>query len=94
MIVTALSSNLVEPRDVRNVTAMVFTDGIHPHHKIMDLIKASGVPVMLVNQDSFSVATKINKSIFKLRAEESDKIKQSQDLIEEYVDVDGICELL
>lgn len=94
VIVTALCGNLLESAEVCNVSAMIFTDGIPPHDKIMGLIRRSKIPAMLVEEDSFSVATRINNSIFKLRTEELEKIKTSQELVEQYVDVDRICGLL
>ena len=94
LIVTALIGDLLESSDVQNMAAMVFTEGIRPPYKIMDLVRRSGIPTMLVKEDSFSVATKINNSIFKLRKEETEKIKTSQELVEEYVDVDEICKML
>ncbi|MGH1362260.1 MAG: phosphotransacetylase family protein [Calditrichia bacterium] len=94
IIVTALCGNILESSSRSNVAAMVFTDGIKPHSRIMNLIKESRIPVMLVEGDSFSVATRINNSIFKLRADELNKIRQAQTLIEEYVEVDQICELI
>ncbi|RMF55819.1 MAG: hypothetical protein D6748_14670 [Calditrichaeota bacterium] len=94
IIVTALYGRLFGSGATANVAGLIFTEGIRPHPKIMDLIHQSNVPVMLVKEDSFSVATKINRSIFKLRAEETEKIRLSQQLVEQYVDVDAICSLL
>ncbi len=95
IIVTALYESLLEyDEHTRNVSGMVFTDGTRPPEKIMNLIKRSGIPVMLVQEDSFTVATKINNSIFKLRAEETEKIQISQELVAEHVDIDRICELI
>lgn len=94
IIVTALFGSLFKSGTTTNVAGIIFTEGIRPHAKIMELIKQSNVPVMLVKEDSFSVATKINRSIFKLRAEETEKIKLSQQLVEKYVDVNAICDLL
>ena len=94
VIVTALCGNLLETDEIPDVAAMIFTRGISPHSKIMDLIKRSNIPAMLVKDDSFKVATKINNSIFKLRAEEVEKIEKSQVLVESYVNVDKICELI
>ena len=50
--------------------------------------------MMMVDEDSFSVATKINRMLFKIHAEESQKISKIQSLIEDYVDVERICSKL
>ena len=94
IIATALCGNILESSSRSNVAAMVFTDGIKPHDRIMNLIKESRIPFMQVKEDSFSVATRINNSIFKLRASETNKIREAQTLIEKHVDIDKIMELM
>ena len=73
LLLTAITGNLLESENVCNVAAIIFTDGIRPHDKILNLIRRSKIPAMLVDEDSFSVATRINNTIFKLRAEEVEK---------------------
>lgn len=92
VIVSALCGNLLGASPTSNVCAIVLTDGRRPHHRIMELIERSGVPAMLVEEDSFAIATRINRSIFKLRREETEKVRISQDLVEQNVDVDDICQ--
>lgn len=94
LITSALAGHLLEYQQDYSVAGMVFTMGIRPHKQIMELVYRSKVPAMLVKEDAFSVATRINNSIFKLRAEETDKIKTTQELVDGYVDVEQICRLL
>lgn len=94
LVMTALCSSILDPDGSHDVAAIVFTSGIRPHEKMMDLIKSSRIPMMMVQEDSFSIATKINRMLFKIHAEESQKIEKIQSLIEEYVDVDGLCDRL
>ena len=60
----------------------------------MELLKRTNIPLVLVEQDSFAVATKINNMIFKLRSEDNEKISKIEALIEKYVDVDRLAQLL
>ena len=76
------------------MSAIIFTAGLRPHDKMMNLIRSSDIPMMTVEEDSFSVATKINRMLFKIHAEESQKISKIQSLIEDYVDLDLICSKL
>ncbi len=94
LIMTALCGNILDTESTHDVSAIIFTAGIRPHERIMRLIQLSNVPMMIVDEDSFTVATKINRMLFKIHAEESQKIEKIQSLIEDYVDVDRICELL
>jgi len=94
LIMTALYGNIMNEHMKYNVSAIVFTGGIRPHPKLSALIEHAQIPMMLVQEDTFSIASKINSMIFKLRSEESEKIAMVQHLVDTYVDVDGICERL
>ena len=84
LIMTAICGNMMASQSYE-VSAIVFTGGIQPHEKMMGLLQHSKIPTMIVQEDSFSVATKINKMLFKLRAEETEKIEVIQSLVEKYV---------
>ncbi len=90
LILTALLGNLIESKVIHYVSAIIFTNGIRPHDKFMNLIKRTNVPLLLVNEDSFTIASRINNMIFKLRSQDTDKISEIDYLINTYVDVDGI----
>ena len=94
LIITALCSRLMTPKPHYDVSAIILTGGIGPHPKILELVKQSKIPLMLVEKDSFSVATKINKMLFKLRSEETEKLATIQSLVESHVDLDAICAAL
>ncbi|NBV83665.1 hypothetical protein EBR57_06045, partial [bacterium] len=94
LVMTALCGQFLETDISYNVSAIIFTAGLRPHDKMMNLIRSSDIPMMTVEEDSFSVATKINRMLFKIHAEESQKISKIQSLIEDYVDLDLICSKL
>lgn len=94
LIITALCSRMIQPKPHYDVSAIILTGGIPPHPKVLDLVHQSKIPLMLVEEDSFAVATKINKMLFKLRSEETDKITKIQSLVETHVDLDAICAAL
>lgn len=94
LILTALSGHILGKTAEPFISAIIFTCGIRPHRKIMDLLKQSNIPLILVEEDSFVVASEINNLIFKLRAEDESKILKIETLIEKYVDIDRINELL
>ena len=61
-----------------------------PHQKILDLLYTSKIPIFMVEEDAFSIATKINHMIVKIRTEDKNKIAIAESIIETYVDVDQI----
>ena len=44
----------------------------------------------MVQEDAFSVATKINHMIVKIRFEDQNKIQIAESMIEKYIDIDKI----
>ena len=91
LVMTALFANKVKTMNF-SIAGIIFTGGIKPHEKIIELIQDSSIPFLFSEEDSYVVATKINSLLVKVRASETDKITKIQDLIETYVDVDKICE--
>lgn len=94
LIMAALSGDVLHPDATDKVSGIVFTGGKKPHPKILSLLEYVKIPMMSVSEDSFTVATKIATSLVKVRAEESHKIHKIQELVEKYVDIDQIVDLL
>ena len=95
VILTALTENLMrQDSDQRQVSGIIFTDDVAPHPKLLSLIQMTNIPLLQVKQDAFSVATQINNIIFKIRADETEKITIAEKMVEEYVDLDRICDAL
>jgi BioD-like phosphotransacetylase family protein len=82
----ACSSGISE--DCCCVRGIVLTGGIWPNTTILKLVKETGIPVILVNGDTYSVAEKIMKLIIKIRPEDTEKIEKVKELVKEYVDID------
>ena len=89
LVLTALCENLLT-QGPHLVSGIVFTNGIRPHQKILDLLYTSKIPLFMVEEDAFSIATKINHMIVKIRSEDKNKIAIASTMIEEYVDIDTI----
>lgn len=95
IIMTALFTSMIKEEKMGfNISGMIFTGGTRPHEKIFELINHAKIPVLLVDDDSYTVAARINNMIVKIQPSETEKIEKIQSLIEEYVDVDLLCERL
>ena len=49
------------------VAGIILTGGIRPHDSIMELVKKTNLPMVLVDEDTYTVASKITKLIVKIR---------------------------
>lgn len=94
LILAAMSSCVVGIGREQCVSGIVLTCGVRPHPTVMSLIERTFIPVILVPDDTFSVATKISNLIVKLRPTDRRKLAQVEHLVENYVDLDGIWRLL
>ena len=77
-----------------HISGIIATYGKKPSKKIIDVVDRANIPLVVVKKDSFSAAREISKMIFKLRAEDKAKIKKTEALIEKYVDVDRIFNIV
>jgi len=89
-ILAALSANMLEGTQEPVLTGLILTGGFRPNGTVMRLINDSGVPVILVKDDTYGVASKFRETVFKITPDDSAKIEAAIRLVSEYVDVDGI----
>ena len=76
------------------VVGIVLSGDLLPHDSIMEMIRASGVPVVASPLESFEVASKIHSMIVKTLPGDTAKIGRIQHLVETYVEVDRLLEKL
>ena len=89
-ILVALSSHLVNDGQGPSTAGIILTGVLIPTPKIIDLLKKSHIPVMITQEDTYTVASRIDHLIFKIQKTDKDKIKEATELVKKYVDVDGI----
>lgn len=90
IIFSALSGWALGITEKYQISGIIATYGKKPAKKIIDVIDRSNIPLILVQEDSFSTASTISNMIFKLRFEDKPKIKKTETLIAKYVDVERI----
>lgn len=90
IIFSALSGWVLGFTEKYHIAGIIATYGKKPARKVIDIIERANIPLILVEGDSFSTAWKISNMIFKLRAEDKEKIQKTEILIEKYVDVERI----
>lgn len=92
-IFSALSGWVLGITEKYHISGIVATYGRKPPKRVIEVIERANIPLILVKEDSFSTAREISKMIFKLRAEDKQKIKKTEVLIRKYVDIDKIYEM-
>jgi len=93
-IVVSIVACPEETDGTRSVAGLVLTGGFKPPLSIMTLLEASGIPVVLCNEDTYSVATQLRELTFKIRPEDGDKIAEAKELIRASLDVPSLLAAL
>jgi len=84
----ALSAPPVEPGGPRPVVGLVLTGGFEPPAPMTARLREAGIPTILCEQDTFSVAAALQEMRFKMRSGDRDKIQEVERLVRESVDID------
>lgn len=74
----------------KGVSGIILTHEMLPHPKILELLAQTNIPVIAAKDDSYTVASKINKMTVKTQPEDSDKIPVIKKLIQDHVDLDQL----
>jgi BioD-like phosphotransacetylase family protein len=69
------------------ISGIIVTRDIMPHPKIMELLAQTNIPVIAAAEDSYTIASKINRMTIKTQPQDVDKIPVIEKLITEHVDI-------
>jgi len=80
--------------DETMISGILLTGGIMPHASILDLLKKVNLPIMTTTMDTYKAASMIHDLTVKIRGTDRVKIGLAAEIIESYVNVDALLELL
>ncbi len=89
-ILLAISADRMYGGGHRQIVGLVLTGGFIPHVAVMPLLKSSGLPVLVCQEDTYSVTARISQRVFKINPGDTEKIAAAQRFVREYVDLDAI----
>ncbi|MBI5800712.1 MAG: AAA family ATPase [Verrucomicrobia bacterium] len=69
------------------LSGLVLTDNLRPSHATLEVIRKLDFPLLLAEEDSYEVASKVHDIIVKTRPADAEKISVIRDLIAQHVDV-------
>lgn len=94
LILAAMSNCIMGEGNTNCVAGMILTGGTAPLQSVRKLLARTSIPVLLVEEDTYTVASKIAKFIVKIRASDSAKIRAAEAMVDEFVDVDRLLDKL
>jgi BioD-like phosphotransacetylase family protein len=90
LILAAIASSVFEQQTDYSIRGIILTGGIKPQATILDLIRRFNVPVIEMEEDTFSAARRLTNLIIKIRPGDTEKIHRVKEMILEYVDIDTL----
>jgi BioD-like phosphotransacetylase family protein len=93
-ILAAIGGCLAAVTKTYCVSGIVATCGVIPHKSVLNLMERVPIPLLAVEDDTFTIASKITNLITKIRPSDTRKIRATERLVQKYVDVDRILALI
>jgi len=90
LILAAMSGCVLGISKAYCVKGIILTGGIRPNRVILKLVRRSNIPIILVKENTYETAQRLNNLIVKIRPEDKDKIEEATALIKKYVDIKEI----
>jgi BioD-like phosphotransacetylase family protein len=87
-ILVSISFHMNRIQDKFSIAGLVLTGGLVPHFTVVELLRRSGLPALLCQEDTYTTSTRIRGMVFKIRSEDSDKIATAQELALKHADLD------
>lgn len=72
------------------VSGIVLTRNLLPHPKLMEMLAKTSIPIVVSSEESYAVASKINRMTVKTQPQDKDKIPLIKQLIIDNIDIDKI----
>ena len=94
MVFAALAYSMIEGDESRKFAGLVLTCGIEPPEKLVEMLRRIEIPVIVTQDDSYSVVSSISQMQVKISPADKNKISAVNDTIRRHVEVDKIYGLL
>ena len=76
------------------ISGLLLTGGFRPEGKIMELLAGSHLPALLCRADTYTMAGTLRELVFKITPDDRERIEAAKSLVERYVHVDRLIEML
>jgi len=90
LILAAMSGCVIGISKAYCVKGIILTGGIFPYRTILKLVRRTNIPMILVKEDTYETAQRLNNLIVKIRSEDTGKIMQARTIIKKHVDIEEI----
>ena len=89
-ILVTISSHLIRKRNNLRVSGIILTGHLVPDPRIVDLLQRSHIPVLLSEEDTYTVAGHVEALTCKIEKTDTGKIREATRIVKKNVDVEAI----
>ncbi len=90
IILGIIAGHMSKIEDDFEVKGMILTGGLIPHDKVLRLIRSSSFPVLISQDDTYTTTKKVHERRVKIRSSDEDKVRETKELMSQYIDIDEI----
>jgi len=90
VLVTAMMASQIGRADGVLVSGIILSGGVRPHQTILDIVRQTDLPVILVEDDTYRIAGRIHNRIVKMQATDTRKLTLARDLVSRHFDLDRL----
>jgi hypothetical protein len=92
LILAAIGSHLLPESGEHSIAGILLTGGIVPDKRILEMVRKVKIPLLIAQEDTYTVAAKIHDLTVKIRPNDKEKIELVKDIVRRYVCIDKILE--
>ena len=75
-----------------SISGVILSGGLLPRVKTLAMLKDANIPVLVTDEETYSIASRVHSMVVKLKPQDSHKIKIIVDMVEKGVDIDNLLE--
>lgn len=75
-----------------SISGIILTGGIYPQEATREIIKRSGIPLLLSKEDTYHIASQVHDLTIKIRPQDTQKIEKIKEVVRSFVEIEKILE--
>lgn len=91
LLLAALGSHQLKQEDPAG-SSICLTEGLRPSENVMDLLRASEMPVIAMDDGTYEVTSAISDLVAKIQPTDTEKLRLAEQLVREHVDLDRLID--
>ena len=94
LMLAAMGMHLADRESGKGLAGILLTGGMAPHSSVHKLLQHAGFPVLLHEDDSYGVATRVHNLVAKIQVQDKVKHQVAIKMVQEHVDIDGLLDAI